>query len=236
MSNLGRMKKIVFIFLIMIFVFAFNIAYAATCSICGSSMYQSSLAQSISDTQHRTLYRCTNTSCSRYGMTISKIESHIITTTSASPTCTSSGYTTKKCSKCNYTKTEYTNPLGHSFGPATSANSSYHKRTCNRCGQTKTESHSFNSSTGKCTICNYQNYVVKLPTTKSFQYNGNSRTVMTANYGYTYTGTKTATNCGNYSLTMTLKSGYRWSDGSNSKKTINWSITPKSCRRGRNRD
>ena len=226
MSNLGRMKKKLFLSLIMILAFAYNIAYAASCSSCGRSLSQSGSVASVSDTQHRIAYRCTNISCPRYGSILNIIESHIISATTVAPTCTSSGHTTKRCARCNYSKTEYTNPLGHSFGSYTSVNSSYHTRTCNRCGQSKTESHIFDNSTGQCTICYYKNYVVKLPTTKTFQYNGYSRTVMTVNYGYTYTGIKSATNSGNYSLTMTLKSGYRWSDGSYSKKTINWSITP----------
>ena len=65
--------------------------------------------------------------------------------------------------------------------------------------------------------------------TTSFVYDGTSKgySSFQDNELIKFTGTKTATNVGNYSITISLKdkNNYEWKDGTNTDVVINWSIT-----------
>ncbi|MBR0412221.1 MAG: leucine-rich repeat protein [Eubacterium sp.] len=65
---------------------------------------------------------------------------------------------------------------------------------------------------------------VKVPTGKTFTYNGKLQTGVKSGEGYTLGGTKAATNAGSYKATAILKSGYVWTDGTKTSKTIRWKI------------
>ena len=70
---------------------------------------------------------------------------------------------------------------------------------------------------------------VAIPTlsTTTYTYDGNAKTPTQNNYNSTYmtrSGTSSATNAGNYSITYTLKANYKWSDGTETDKTLNWKI------------
>ena len=54
-------------------------------------------------------------------------------------------------------------------------------------------------------------------------YNGSTQTGVSAGTGYTITG-NTGSNAGSYTATATLKSGYKWSDGTQTQKKITWTI------------
>ncbi|MCR5473725.1 MAG: DUF285 domain-containing protein [Lachnospiraceae bacterium] len=66
------------------------------------------------------------------------------------------------------------------------------------------------------------------PTGKTCTYNGKEQTGVAAGDGYTLSGTISATNAGDYSAKATLVNDpnrtYKWSDGSDAAKTINWKI------------
>lgn len=70
---------------------------------------------------------------------------------------------------------------------------------------------------------------VAIPTlsTTTYTYDGNAKTPTQNNYDSTYmtrSGTSSATNAGNYSITYTLKANYKWSDGTETDKTLTWKI------------
>ena len=70
---------------------------------------------------------------------------------------------------------------------------------------------------------------VAIPTlsTTTYTYNGSAKTPTQNNYNSTYmtrSGTNSATNAGSYSITYTLKDNYKWSDGTETTKTLNWKI------------
>ena len=58
-------------------------------------------------------------------------------------------------------------------------------------------------------------------------YNANSQSPNWSNYNTTYMtigGTTSGINAGSYTATFTPKSNYRWSDGTTTEKSVNWSI------------
>ncbi len=59
-----------------------------------------------------------------------------------------------------------------------------------------------------------------------FVYNGSEQQGITAGTGYVLGGTFKAKDAGTYTATATLKYGYKWKDGSESPKTIEWAIDP----------
>lgn len=69
---------------------------------------------------------------------------------------------------------------------------------------------------------------IPVPTlTTSLTYNGQAQTPAWNNYDSTkidISGDTTGTNAGNYSTTFSVKAGYKWDDGSDAPKTIEWSI------------
>lgn len=69
---------------------------------------------------------------------------------------------------------------------------------------------------------------IPIPTlTTSLTYNGQAQTPAWNNYDSTkidISGDTTGTNAGNYSTTFSVKAGYKWYDGSDAPKTIEWSI------------
>lgn len=69
---------------------------------------------------------------------------------------------------------------------------------------------------------------IPIPTlTTSLTYNGQAQTPAWNNYDSTkidISGDTTGTNAGNYSTTFSVKAGYKWDDGSDAPKTIEWSI------------
>ena len=65
--------------------------------------------------------------------------------------------------------------------------------------------------------------------TTTFTYSGDAKTLVVANYDATYineSGTKTATNAGDYTVTYSLKdvTKAKWSDGTTGNVVINWTI------------
>ncbi|MDO4459506.1 MAG: transglutaminase-like domain-containing protein [Clostridia bacterium] len=73
---------------------------------------------------------------------------------------------------------------------------------------------------------------VSAPSGKNFTYNGTTRTGVSSGTGYTLGGTFSAKNAGTYTATAKLNSGYVWSDGTKSDKTIKWTISKKSISGG----
>lgn len=69
---------------------------------------------------------------------------------------------------------------------------------------------------------------IPVPTlTTSLTYNGQAQTPAWNNYDSAkidISGDTTGTNAGNYSTTFSVKAGYKWDDGSDAPKTIEWSI------------
>lgn len=69
---------------------------------------------------------------------------------------------------------------------------------------------------------------IPIPTlTTSLTYNGQAQTPAWNNYDSAkidISGDTTGTNAGNYSTTFSVKAGYKWDDGSDAPKTIEWSI------------
>ena len=69
---------------------------------------------------------------------------------------------------------------------------------------------------------------IPIPTlTTSLTYNGQAQTPAWNNYDSAkidISGDITGTNAGNYSTTFSVKAGYKWDDGSDAPKTIEWSI------------
>ena len=67
---------------------------------------------------------------------------------------------------------------------------------------------------------------VKVPTAKSFSYNGSEQTGVVAGEGYMLSGTTSATNPGSYTATATPTSNFRWANGSTSSVALTWKINP----------
>lgn len=69
---------------------------------------------------------------------------------------------------------------------------------------------------------------ILVPTlTTALTYNGQAQTPAWNNYDSAkidISGDTTGTNAGNYSTTFSVKAGYKWDDGSDAPKTIEWSI------------
>ena len=69
---------------------------------------------------------------------------------------------------------------------------------------------------------------IPIPTlTTALTYNGQAQTPAWNNYDSAkidISGDTTGTNAGNYSTTFSVKAGYKWDDGSDAPKTIEWSI------------
>ena len=64
----------------------------------------------------------------------------------------------------------------------------------------------------------------------SLTYNGSSRTPTWSNYDstkLTIGGTTSGTNAGTYTATFTPKTGYKWSDGTSTAKSVTWRISTK---------
>ena len=64
---------------------------------------------------------------------------------------------------------------------------------------------------------------VTAPAGKTLTYNGKAQTGVAAAAGYTLSGA-TAANAGSYQATATLDAGYKWDDGTDEPKTIDWTI------------
>lgn len=72
--------------------------------------------------------------------------------------------------------------------------------------------------------------VKQIPTFPAYTYTGSPITVEPNNYdqdAYTMTGDTVVTNAGSYSVTFALKEGYKWSDGTLTNKTVNYTVAKK---------
>lgn len=72
--------------------------------------------------------------------------------------------------------------------------------------------------------------VKQIPTFPAYTYTGSPITVKPNDYdqdAYTMTGDTVVTNAGSYSVTFALKEGYKWSDGTLTNKTVNYTVAKK---------
>ena len=95
--------------------------------------------------------------------------------------------------------------------------------------QTITVSYTENGITKTTTVSvTVQRKTVSVPSQSgTLTYNANSQSPNWSNYNTTYMtigGTTSGINAGNYTATFTPKSNYRWSDGTTTAKSVNWSI------------
>lgn len=69
------------------------------------------------------------------------------------PTCSSIGYNTRVCAKCNDIDYDFLQPLGHTAIEFTQVNQSSHTYYCTECGAHVHELHDLQD--GECTVCDY---------------------------------------------------------------------------------
>lgn len=92
-----------------------------------------------------TKFKDYSTETSRVYFTVTAEHIHQYTSTVTPPTCTEQGYTTYTCTCGDSYRSNYTNPLGHSWDagvvttPATEAAPGVKRYTCTRCSATRTE-------------------------------------------------------------------------------------------------
>ena len=92
-----------------------------------------------------TKFKDYSTETSRVYFTVTAEHIHQYTSTVTPPTCTEQGYTTYTCTCGNSYRSDYTNPLGHSWDagvvttPATETAPGVKRYTCTRCSATRTE-------------------------------------------------------------------------------------------------
>ena len=109
-----------------------------TCSSCGDSYVQETLAELGHDYQNGTCTRCGR----KEGETPHKHSYKAVVT---APTCTEKGYTTHTCACGDSYVDTYVDALGHAWDegkvtkPATEAEAGIKTYTCTRCGETRTE-------------------------------------------------------------------------------------------------
>lgn len=92
-----------------------------------------------------TKFKDYSTETSRVYFTVTAEHIHQYTSTVTPPTCTEQGYTTYTCTCGDSYRSDYTNPLGHSWDagvvttPATETAPGVKRYTCTRCSATRTE-------------------------------------------------------------------------------------------------
>lgn len=92
-----------------------------------------------------TKFKDYSTETSRVYFTVTAAHIHQYTSTVTPPTCTEQGYTTYTCTCGDSYRSDYTNPLGHSWDagvvttPATETAPGVKRYTCTRCSATRTE-------------------------------------------------------------------------------------------------
>lgn len=92
-----------------------------------------------------TKFKDYSTETSKVYFTVTAEHIHQYTSTVTPPTCTEQGYTTYTCTCGNSYRSDYTNPLGHSWDagvvttPATETAPGVKRYTCTRCSATRTE-------------------------------------------------------------------------------------------------
>ena len=73
---------------------------------------------------------------------------------SLQPTCSSIGYNTRTCAKCNDIDYDFLQPLGHTANEFTQITQSSHTYYCTECGANVHELHDLKD--GECTVCDYE--------------------------------------------------------------------------------